>query len=65
MILTSGDLALSNPFRFSSEYSKDALGLGYYNYRHNEPVAGRWLQRDFIVEDGAVFNLYCCNAEFD
>ena len=27
MILISGDLALANPFRFSSEYSDDALLL--------------------------------------
>jgi RHS repeat-associated protein len=48
MILTSGDLALANPFRFSSEYSDDALGLVYYNYRHLEPVTGRWMQRDSV-----------------
>ena len=57
MILTFGDRALANPFRFSSEYSDDALGLVYYNYRHLEPVTGRWLQRDMIEENGGV-NLY-------
>jgi RHS repeat-associated protein len=50
VILSSGDLALANPFRFSSEYSDDALGLVYYNYRHYELVTGRWLQRDFVRE---------------
>ena len=57
VILSSGDLALSNPFRFSSEYSDDALGLVYYNYRHLESVTGRWLQRDGIEELDCV-NLY-------
>ena len=57
MILTFGDLALTNPFRFSSEYSDDALGLVYYNYRHLEPVTGRWLNRDPIEEKGGE-NLY-------
>ena len=52
VILSSGDLALANPFRFSSEYADDALGLVYYNYRHLEPVTGRWLNRDPIEEKG-------------
>ena len=57
VILSSGDLALANPFRFSSEYADDALGLVYYNYRHLEPVTGRWLNRDPIEEKGGE-NLY-------
>lgn len=52
VILSSGDLALTNPFRFSSEYADDALGLVYYNYRHYEPMTGRWLNRDPIEEYG-------------
>ena len=32
----------------------DALGLVYYNYRHYEPVTGRWLQRNGIEEHGGV-----------
>ena len=51
-----------NPWRFSSEYADDATRLMYYNYRHYEPVAGRWLQRDSI---SAAFELhsylYCGN----
>ena len=54
VILSSGDLSLANPFRFSSEYADDALGLVYYNYRHLESVIGRWLQRDMIEEEGGV-----------
>ena len=44
-----------NPYRFSSEYADDALGLVYYNYRHYEPACGRWLQRDPI---SAAFELH-------
>ena len=48
VILSSGDLALNNPFRFSSEYADDTLSLVYYNYRHLDPATGRWTQRDAV-----------------
>ena len=35
-----------NPYRFSSEYHDDALGLVYYNYRHYNPADGRWIGWD-------------------
>jgi RHS repeat-associated protein len=35
-----------NPFRFSSEYADDTLGLVCYNYRSYNPHDGRWLSRD-------------------
>ena len=57
VILSSGDFALTNPFCFSSEYADDTLALEYYNYRHYEPVVGRWLQMDPIFEEGGV-NIY-------
>ncbi|MBQ9432350.1 MAG: hypothetical protein IJU44_12450 [Kiritimatiellae bacterium] len=44
---TVGNLAYANRFRFSSEYSDDTLGLVYYNYRHYEPVTGKWMRRDY------------------
>ena len=50
---TAFSVAAANPFRFSSEYADDALGLVYYNYRHYEPVMGRWLSRDPIGEDAS------------
>ncbi|MCQ2393356.1 MAG: hypothetical protein MJ249_03630 [Kiritimatiellae bacterium] len=53
-----GSRTMDNPFRFSSEYADDTLGLDYYNYRHYEPGAGRWIGRDLLDEDGC-FNLYC------
>ena len=38
----------------------DALGLVYYNYRHLEPVTGRWLQRDVVEEFEEYF--FCKNV---
>ena len=52
---TTFNVAATNPFRFSSEYADNALGLVYYNYRHYEPVTGRWLCRDPMeVVDGLI-----------
>ena len=48
--VTDYDFRTYNPFRFSSEYADDTLGLVYYNYRHNNPLDGRWMSRD-PVED--------------
>ena len=42
---------LLNPYRFSSECQDDLLGLVCYNYRHYNPVDGRWLRRDSIEEE--------------
>ena len=53
---TAFNAATTNPYRFSSEYSDDALGLVYYNYRHYEPVVGRWLSRD--PKEIGLSNLY-------
>jgi len=47
---TAYDFRTYNPFRFSSEYADDALGLVYYNYRHYEPVMGRWMCLDPAYE---------------
>ena len=46
----TADITTLNPFRFSSEYHDDTLGLVYYNYRHYNPTDGRWCGRDFIDE---------------
>ncbi len=52
-----GNAAEDNPFRFSSEYADDELGLVYYNYRYYNPQNGRWISREPIGEiDG--WNLY-------
>ena len=52
VVAQKGDCAEANPWRFSSEYEDADLGLVYYNYRHYEPVTGRWMARDSIGEDG-------------
>ena len=49
-----GVYAASNSWRFSSEYAEDDTATVYYNYRHYEPVTGRWLSRD---PTGNIFSL--------
>ena len=34
--------------QWSSEFNDTELGLVYYNYRHYNPVDGRWLTRDIV-----------------
>ena len=64
VILSSGDLALANPFRFSSEYSDDTLSLVYYNYRHYDSRDGRWMGRDRLDDVGYAILTYnwCLNS---
>ena len=57
LTVSRGESAATNPWRFSSEYAEDDTATVYYNYRHYEPVTGRWMQRDF-AEDLGVLNLY-------
>jgi len=45
-----GNAAEINPFRFSSEYADDELGLVYYNYRYYNSQNGRWISRDPMTE---------------
>jgi len=53
-----GVVAESNPWRFSSEYAEDETLTIYYNYRHYEPVMGKWLSRDPIEDNGGIINIY-------
>lgn len=46
-----GNVAAQNPFRFSSEYANDEMGLIYYNYRYLNPMDGRWIGRDPLQEE--------------
>lgn len=57
LLTSEGDMAKENKLRFSCEYSGDELRLVYYNYRHLNPLDGRWVNRDPIQEDGG-YNLY-------
>ena len=51
----SGTFAALNPWRFSSEFAEDDTATVYYNYRHYEPVMGRWLSRDVLNEMGCIY----------
>ncbi len=44
-------------YQFSTKPYDDETGLIYYNYRHYDPIAGRWVARDSIGESGGN-NLY-------
>ena len=57
LVTSEGNMAQENKFRFSCEYMDDELGLIYYNYRHLNPLDGRWISRDPIAEQGG-WNLF-------
>ncbi|MDZ4199822.1 MAG: RHS repeat-associated core domain-containing protein, partial [Kiritimatiellia bacterium] len=50
----SGDLADTNPIRFSTKRQDEATGFLYYGYRDLDTVWGRWLSRDPIGERGGL-----------
>lgn len=54
-VTEEGDVA--QPVQWSSEMYDDELALVYYNFRHYNPMDGRWISRDPIAEDGGR-NLY-------
>ncbi|MBR5522554.1 MAG: lipid II-degrading bacteriocin, partial [Akkermansia sp.] len=43
-VTASGDV--TQPIQWSSEYNDTELGLVYYNFRHYNPMEGRWLGMD-------------------
>lgn len=49
-VSTEGDV--NQPIQWSSEFLDDELGLVYYNYRHYNPVEGRWINRDPVDNEG-------------
>jgi len=57
LISSSGSLAVSNTYRFSSKEFIPSVGLCYYLYRFYDPGLQRWLNRDPIEEEGGI-NLY-------
>ena len=54
-VTEEGDAA--QPVQWSSEVYDAELAMMYYNYRHYNPMDGRWISRDPIAEDGG-WNLY-------
>lgn len=47
----------AQPIQWSSEFYDSELGMVYYNYRHYNPLDGRWISRDSLMEKGGI-NLY-------
>ena len=45
-VTAEGDV--TQPIQWSSEYNDAEPGLIYYNYRHYNPVEGKWIGRDII-----------------
>jgi len=54
VLVASGPLADSNPFRFSTKYEDAETSLLYYGFRYCSPGLGRWLSRDPIGEQDGV-----------
>lgn len=54
-VTAEGDVV--QPMQWSSEFNDSELALTYYNYRHYNPVDGRWMCRDKVGERTA-YNLY-------
>ena len=44
--VTESANSIYQPIQWSSEYNETELGLVYYNYRHYNPMEGRWIGRD-------------------
>jgi len=55
--------SVTQPIQWSSEYADTDLGLVYYNYRHYNPLDGRWTGRDPLFEQMLYRNYsYCLNS---
>lgn len=48
-VMASG--TVNSPVQWSNEVYDTELGLVYYNYRHYNPIEGRWISRDFAEEE--------------
>ena len=48
---------VEQPIHWSSEFNDTELGLIYYNYRHYNPVDGRWIGKDIIFQENEL-NMY-------
>jgi len=49
--VTESTNSIYQPIQWSSEYNDTELGMVYYNYRHYNPVDGRWLGRDKLEQN--------------
>ncbi len=58
--VTESTNSVYQPIQWSSEYNDTELGLVYYNYRHYNPLDGRWIGRDKIGGIEKIYT-YCEN----
>ena len=54
VVASSGPMAKSNPFRFSTKWWDEETGLGWWGMRWYSPEMGKWLSRDPIGERGGM-----------
>jgi RHS repeat-associated protein len=52
VVVSSGNYAVANPWRFSTKPVDLETGYSYYGYRFYNPVDGRWVSKDLINELG-------------
>ena len=62
--VTTYDFFNVNPFKYSSEYSDNAIGLSYYNYRNYDATNGRWISSDPLASEDAYKYIYVSNNPF-
>ena len=63
IVVLYGDAATRNPWRFSSEYADESIGVFYFNYRSYEPRVGRWMVIDIVLKSN-VYS-FVANAPMD
>jgi len=54
VIRATGQMAKTNPFRFSTKCQDNETDLLYYGYRYLDTSVGRWISRDRIEEKGGL-----------
>jgi RHS repeat-associated protein len=55
VVRTTGPMAKTNPFRFSTKFQDDESDLLYYGYRYYKASTGTWSNRDPLDERGFEF----------
>ena len=58
VVTSTGPMAKSNPFRFSTKWWDDETGLGWWGMRFYDPGTGRWCSREPIGEVLGSLGLY-------
>ena len=50
LVVSAGNYAYDNPFRFSTKFQDDETGLLYYGFRYLSPGTGKWVSRDPLCD---------------